>query len=289
MPRRARDTPVTVWVYGGKEQAAYSLEIFGLQAGWRRYDRRTGRFWSAGLHLLGHREDPGSIDPIELGYAPFEYYRGGILTATAEIPLLASVGLEGELIADCRATGGNLGPGHDEETELDGSGGIAGLVASTAPFDLRLEYLRLNDGFYSPFAALSYEAGRQGVRGSAVVRLPGGWSTLSLFHKRLWEIDPPEPGAEREELVFSGVTVDVDHRSGPGGSLSWLDRGVSRGGDLLGYDESRRTLTASARFRFGKLAWIEAMYQRTDEERTEGSGTEDSRTDIFSLYLRAEF
>jgi hypothetical protein len=289
MPRRSRDTPVMVWQYGGEEQAAYSLEIYGLEARWRRYDSRTGRFWGAGLHLLGHREDPGSIDPAELGYAPFPYYEGSILTATAEIPLLGWVGLEGELIADCRAKGHNLGAAHDEEAELDGTGGIAGIVAETGPVDLRIDYLRLTDGFYSPFASLSYEAGRQGVRGSAVLRLPGGWSTLSLFHKRLKEIDPPAPGAELEELVFSGVTVDVDHPAGPGGSVSYLDRGESRGGDLLAYEDSRRTLTASARYRFGKLAWIEAMYQWTDACGTEGVDTADSRTDIFSVYLRAEF
>jgi hypothetical protein len=290
MPRRARDTPAVVWLYGGEEQASYPLEIYGLQARWRRHDQRTGRFWGAGVHLLGHREDPDAIDPVELGYAPFEHYDGEILTATAEIPLLETVSLEAEWIALCSATGGNIGPGHDEEVKLEGSGGIAGFVAGKEGLlELRLEYLRLDDGFHSPFAALSYEAGRHGMRSSAVLHLPGGWSALSLFYKRLREIEAPEAGAERDELSFAGVTFDVDHPAGPGGSLSWLDRGEWRGGDLLAYDESRRTLTASMRYRFGKPAWIEAMYQRTDGEQAQGSASAESRTDIYSLYLRAEF
>lgn len=290
MPRRARDTPATVWLYGGEEPAAYSLEIYGFHGQWRRYDRRTGGSWSAGVHLLGHREDAGSIDPVELGYAPLPAYEGEILTATARIPLLRSLSLEGEWIARCAATGRNLGPGRDERADLDGSGGIAGIVAGDGgPMEWRLEYLRLGEGFYSPFAAISYEAGRHGARGSAVVRLPGGWSALSLFHKHLREIDPPAPGADREEIVFTGVTIDVDHPAGPGGSLSWLDRGESRGGGTLGYDDSRRTMTAGLRYRFGKRAWIEGLYQLTDAERTgEGEGGE-SRTRIYSVSFRAQF
>ncbi|MDD3642268.1 MAG: TlpA disulfide reductase family protein [Candidatus Krumholzibacteria bacterium] len=288
MPRRARDTRAVVWQYGGEEQAAYPLEIYGMQAKWRRHDRRTGRFWGAGVHLLGHREDSGAIDPVDLGYAPFEHHEGEILTADAEIPLLPAVSLEGEWIALCRDAGGNLGPGHDERAERDGSGGILGLAAAREGLlDLRFEYLRLSSGFYSPFAALSYEAGRHGMRASAIVRLPGGWSALSLFYKRLREIDVPEPGAERGELSFAGATFDIDHPAGPGGSISWLDRGEWRGGDMLGRDESRRTLTASVRHRFGRFAWIEAMYQRTDAEDALHGPT--SRTDIFSVYLRAEF
>ena len=300
LPRRARDTKALAWQFGGEERAAYSLEIYGLQARWRRLDRRTGRFWGAGLHLLGHREDPRSIDPVALGYAPFERYEGHILTTTAEIPLAASASLRAEWIplfpnrhADagslCRTTGRNLGPARDERVDLEASGGIAGVVIERAgPFEMRFDYLRLGDEFYSPFAALTYAAGNHGARAAGTVHLPGGWSTLSLFYKRMRGLSAPPGGAEKDNLSFTGVAFDFDHPRGPGGGISYFDQGAWRAGEVDPFDGSRRTVTVGLRYTFLRQAWIEALYQRNKENGTR-EGDEGITSDIYSLALHAGF
>ena len=288
MPRRARYTRAVVWQYGGEERAAYSSEIYGLQARWRRHDSRTGRFWGAGLHLLGHREDPRSIDRQALGYGYMERYTGHILAATTEVPLAAGAGLRGEWIASCRAKGYEIG-GPDGQIELDGSGGSAGIVfEGRGPLEMRLDYLRLGEDFYSPFAALTYAAGRHGMRASADLRLPGGWSTLSLFYKRMRGTGAPA-GAEKDQLSFAGVTIDLEHPRGPGGSISYLDQGEWRLGDVERFEDYRRTFTAGLRHQFARQASIEALYQRTLGETGGGAKLDESRTDIYSLSLRAGF
>jgi peroxiredoxin len=289
MPRRARSVPVVAWQLIGEEMAAYSMEIYGLQTRWRRHDRRTGSFWSAGLHFLGSWEDPRSVDEGALGYAPFERYTSGILTATANLPIVSHVDLRGEWIMVNKAKGYNLGPGHDEEVDLSGSGGTAGLALDDAgPVDLNIDYLRLAKEFYSPFVAISYQPGRHGMRINGRVRLPGGWSALSVFYKRLESIDEVA-GMEKENLSFTGVTIDADLESGPGGSISVLDRGEWRGGDTLPYDSARRTYTLSARYRFLKNTFVEGMYQRVETEESPAGMDTGSDTNLYSVYFRSEF
>jgi hypothetical protein len=276
--------------FGGEESAAYSFEIFGVESSWRRYDERTGSSWSAGLHLLVGREDPESIDPEELGYAPFERYDSEVLSLTASIPVISHVDLLGEWIAYNKARGYNLGPEHDEEEELSGSGGIAGVNVEDKDFyRIRFDYLRLDNEFFSPFTALSYEPGRHGIRTSCRLGRTGFWPSLQLFYKRLYELEEPAAGIEKDNLYFAGMTFDAEFDSGIGGSLSWLDRKEWRGGDILDYSERRTTYTGTMRYRFGPEVWIEGMYQRIDNESDDGISESGSKTDIISLYMRAAF
>lgn len=291
MPRRARTTPSVEYSFGGEETAAYSLEMTGLRARWSRFDERTGRFWSAGLDFVGSWEDPRSVDAVSLGYAPFARYTSGILTASVGIPVTPDLGAEVEWIVFNRTDGHNLGPAGDDEAELEGAGGIAGIVYGFRDrIDIRADYVRLEEGFYSPFAALSYDPGRHGARVNGRLLLPGGRTSLSVFYKRLEELERPVPGAGKDAVSFAGVSLDaLIWRDELEASVSYLDRGEWREGDLLSFDETRETLTVTARWRMMRDSYLEGMYQRIENTAVEAGEETESDTNLYTVYFRSEF
>lgn len=289
MPRRARATTPAEEI-SGKEPACYSLEIYGANASWNRYVERTGSFIRAGAALVGSWENPRSIDVAELGYAPFERYRTLTFSLTGEIPVFRHVGLRGEWMALNDSKGYNLGAGHDEQVELSGTGGIAGVkVEKDGAFLLFVDYLFLDDEFYSPFAAISYEGDREGIRASSEVSLPGDWSAVSLFYKRMREYSDPAGGEEREQDSLYGATFDVDFASGFGASIGYMDKRDWRDGVIEDYEAARKALSLSGRYRFGKNSYVQAQYQHVKNTDDTAGDELESTADLYSVYIGASF
>ncbi|HUV36277.1 MAG TPA: TlpA disulfide reductase family protein [Patescibacteria group bacterium] len=295
IPRRAVESTAMEVGFGGAEPTAYSLEIYGGDIRWQRYDTRTGSFWRAGVHFVGSWENRRSVDFLALGYglAP-PWYESSILSASAEAPLLRWTSLVGEWIVANRACGhGFIEPGVDF-IKLKGGGGTAGLLLEQPRWvRLRFDYLRLDDEFYAPFSALSYEPNREGWRVSSRITLPGEFSAVSLFYKSLEAVELDEG---TEKLTFFGASFDIDLDSGPGASLGWLDRGnwtEDNGTEPL--DITRRALTGSLRYRFDRNMYVQAQYQRVESsgyETVAGIGERrdiDTLTHLYSVYWLANF
>ena len=287
IPRRAIETGSIASSMGLGEPADLSLEIWGAEAAWRRFDARTGGHWRAGLHYIGTWEDERSLDGPRLGYfVPFEWTETSMLTATGEAPILPWARLRGELIALNDVSVHNAGRVEGETADTDGAGGYGGLVVDLpGRLDVAVDYISIDDGFDSPFAAVSWEQDRKGWRVSARAVLPGGFSALSLFWKRLEShADTSWP----DEVSFFGAAADVDLESGLGGGIGWLDRGSWNDDPGAGYDESRTALTASVRYRFDRMTSVQAQYQRIEYE-TDVPDFLDAVTSLFSFYLVSRF
>ncbi len=291
IPRRARDIGYIESDFGGEERACYSLEIFGGEALWNRYDERCSSFLKAGVHMLGSREDGNSVDTGELGYSkPFARHRSEIVSLTAEIPVVRRLSLRGEWIAYNRAKGRDPSIENDAEVETEGGGGMAGLIfEEDRLLRVRCDYLRIEDGFYSPFGAISYTRDREGGRISSRFSPGGRYPALSVFYKRLREIDIESPGAEREHTSLFGVSCDIDLESGYGASAGYLDKGDWRGGTVDRYNASRKAFTAGARYRFDNNSYMQLQYQRVNYSDDASGGKLESFTDLYSFYLGAVF
>lgn len=295
IPRRAVESSAMEVGFGGAEPTAYSLEIYGGDVEWQRYDTRTGSFWRAGLQFLGSWENHRSVDFLALGYgiAP-PWYESSILTVSAQAPLLRWTSLVAEWIVVNRARGHGFIEPDVDLVRLKGSGGTAGfLLEHPRWLRLRLDYLRLGDEFYSPFSALSYEPNREGWRVSSRLELPGEFSAISLFYKDLEAIEFVG-GTERMTLL--GASFDVDLDNGIGGSIGWLDRGNWTEDNVAApRDVTRRAMTGSLRYRFGRNTYIQAQYQRVESSGyetvpdIEGTRDIDTLTHLYSVYVLANF
>lgn len=302
IPRRPREVSYQEQRATGADPADYSLEIYGFESRLSRHDGRTGSAWELGIHLVGSWENKRSVDFKGLGYAvPYPWYESYLMTLTGNIPVLRGVDLRGEWIAANRAEshGMDVIPGIYNE-RLKGKGGIGGIAFDWAPrFTLNCDYLYLDDDFYSSFSALSYEPNTEGVRLSSrllipelrllsMTLLPGDISAVSLFYKRLREIDT-DGGAEKGRISYFGASIDFDHPSGVGWSIGWLDLGNWRGGDIAGHDDYRRVLAIDGRYRFSKASYIQAQYQWIDSEMNTPGVKLESRTFLYSVYFVTVF
>jgi hypothetical protein len=264
----------------------YSLEIYGLEWRWQQYDSRTGSFRKAGLHFLGSRQNPRSAEiPAKIHYESF------LLAMSCEIPLVRYVTLHGEWIAVNRTD--EHRPEYlytPADLEKEGSGGIAGVTFETSPrFHVKCDYMRLDREFFSPFAAISYVPNMEGVRASSRLLLPGDVSAVSVFYKRLREIELPSPDAEAEQTSYFGAAFDVDLENGAGASIGWLDKGTWRDGAVLPVDQYRRVLAVNTRYRFGKNTYAQLEYQRVMSGETEDAEELESTANLYSVYFTTIF
>jgi len=292
IPRRASETAYREYRVTGEDRAQFSLEVSGLQAAWRRSDARTGSFWKGGLRMVAAWENRRSVDFASLGYpATDPRYTSAIATVDWSLPVVRSVDIVGEWIVwnETRQYGfGALGLGEPFITH--GGGGIAGVVTEPLKgWELRCDYVRLDGEFFSPFAALSYQPDREGVRASGTVPVLGDALAVTAFYKRLREIDAPEPDVEKEKDSVFGASIDIDSPRGWGGSLGWLDSGTWRSGAEQGFDEVRRALVAALRWRPHRTSLLEAQYQWIDEESDYGFGEVQAVTNLYSVYLKTTF
>jgi hypothetical protein len=291
IPRRARTTDYTSYRFSG-ESAHYSLEIYGAEARLQRRDGRTGRFWRAGLHFIGSCENKHTVDFRALGYPVSAFwYESMTLSASWEVPLLEFAALRGEWLVS------NGGEQHDPDAsagegtyEYNGGGGTAGLLMEREGlYELTCDYLRTEPGFFSPFAALSYEPNREGVRAGGSLYLLGGRTAVSVFYKRAREIDSYVQDGEKEQLSLFGLSLDLELESGFGGYIGYFDRGSWRTGEMDRFDAVRQAFSAGVRYRFETSAYCELRYERVDTSSDETGISLESETDLFALYLKAEF
>ena len=297
MPKRARMTKYAEYRLTGRS-ARYALELYGAEAKLQRLDSRTGRHQRVGFHFIGTRENERSVDFSSLGYpvAP-PWDESSTLSISWELPLLSFAYLRGEWLLF------NKGEIHgsmvDEKTEFDGDGGsgVAGIAASYGDLvELSCDYLRTDPDFFSPFAALSYEENKEGVRGEATIYPSGETAALSFFYKRSRETEDPIPAGDdpvidpqREQLSLFGASIDAEWPNGLGVSLGYIDAGRWRTGDYEPFDETRKTYVGSFRYRLVSNAYVELRSERIESERNEGGRLLDSETSLYSLYLTATF
>jgi peroxiredoxin len=297
MPRRARKTRYTEYRYTG-ESARYALELYGAEARLQRLDGWTGRHQRIGLHFLGTRENDRSVDFVALGYPVSPPWDESMtLSLSCELPLLSFASLEGEWLLLNRG---------DEHSELSGAAkeyrggngsGTAGLTVEYRNLiELSCDYVRTDPEFYSPFAALSYEENKEGVRTAATLYPAGETVALSLFYKRARDTENPAFDVEhsfldprREQFSFFGASIDLELEGGLGGSMGYLDLGRWREGDYKPFDETRKTFIASCRYRLVSNAYAEIRYERIEAESNESGALLDSQTNLYSFYLTAAF
>ncbi|MBN1163684.1 MAG: redoxin domain-containing protein [Candidatus Krumholzibacteriota bacterium] len=290
IPRRAKENTAYQNVYGGKEKACYSQEIYGADLNWQRYFQRPGSFLQLGLHFVGCWDNHHSIDPVALKYSPFAYHRTEILSFTARIPVFTYLAWRGEWIAHNHYRGRNLGQNRNQEEKNNGAGGMTGLVLDVnGDLVVKGDYLRLDEYFNSPFAALSYAAGGEGGRFSALWKLPGDRSALSLFYKKLHQIGPLAPDTQKTYSSMFGASWDFDLASGYGAGLGYLDEGNWRAGGRNRFSTTRKAFTASARYRFDNSSYLQAQYQRVKLSDDSTGPLRESFTDLYSLYLTVVF
>ena len=297
MPKRARETRYTEYRSTGKS-ARYALELYGAEAMLQRYDERTGRHQRVALHFIGTRENDRSVDFLALGYPvslPWDESR--TLSISCELPLLSFASLEGEwLLLNRGDLHGDL-LGVSEEYRGDNGSGTAGVTVEYGGlFEASCDYIRTDPEFFSPFAALSYEENKEGVRTAATLFPAGETVALSLFYRRARDTEDPvvDSGHDlldprREQTSFFGASVDLELENGLGGSMGYLDLGRWREGDYKPLDETRKTFIASCRYRFVGSAYAEIRYERTESESNENGELLDSQTNLYSFYLTAGF
>jgi peroxiredoxin len=297
IPRRADRTTYQEYRSIGTAGAQYSLEIAGFESAWRRYSTRTGRHASAGVRAVAGWEDPRSVDFAGLGY-PGEkpWFQSGLVSIDATVPLFRFVELTGEWIAWNKFIEKGL-PGEDgDRLERTANGGMAGIVLDGLQyFSARVDYMRLDPGYYTPFAALSYIPNAEGGRASAKLTTADEQYAFSLFYKRLYEIEPPAENCEKQNNSVFGASLDMDLPSGVGGSIGWMDEGSWRDGNQLPVDDTRKSLFVGGRWRFVRNTHVELQYQRVETESSvtvQPTGDTldlQGQTNLYSVYFRTEF
>jgi len=290
IPRRTNETSYSDYLYDG-ERARYALQTGGVEWLWRRADRRTGGFWKAGIRIAGTWEDERSVDFEELGYPePEPFNSAAILTADWHVPVVRNLSFEGEWILWNEAEQ-NAEACCDTTFTQTGHGGVAGAVFDRPPgWKLRFDYIYLDPGFYSPFAALSYEPNREGVRVSGRIPVVANKLSASFFLKRLRETDAPYPGEKKERESVFGVSLDADLANGAGGSLGWLQDNAHREASIgPATEDTRSALVAQARYRFDKICALQLEYQRVKSFGETHGDEYESSADLYSAYLSARF
>ncbi len=292
IPRRARETSRLAVRYADAEPARYSLEIYGAETRWQKYDSRTESYWRAGIHFIGSWENERSVDFEGLDYAAADpWYTSTLVSAGWEVPVIRSLYLEGEWIVwnEAQGHGHIIIENNDFYTTTittKGGGGIAGIVFNKPPiWNIRCDYIRLNSEFYSSFAALSYEPNREGIRFSAQVPLFRDVVAATFFYKKLREIEVLDPETEKEKDSFLGASLDIELPNGFGGTLGWLDNGTWRGGENAWLDDVRKVLVLGAQYRFDKSSSIQLQYQRITGSIKHENIDDNSLTNLFSVYI----
>jgi peroxiredoxin len=291
MPRRAREVHVREYSASG-ELPRYSLEIYGAEAKLQRYDQRTGRFWRVGAHFLGSWENNRSVDFAALGYSiPQPWQESTILSVSWEAPFLPVAAIRGEWILSNRTEDHIYGiDGERQDFTSHGGGGTAGiLVEWEHSLRFSCDYIRLEPAFNSPFAALSYEANREGIRGSVSAYIAEEAVVASVFYRRTSEIEPPEEGVEKERISLFGASLDLDFTGGLGGSVGFIDKESRRDGGLEAFDAARRAIVMSIRYLFLQSASLEIRHERIDSESDATGILLESETKLYGLYLSARF
>jgi peroxiredoxin len=292
IPRRARETKYSTYASGAGERARYSLELYGFEGKWQRFDARTGSFWKAGVHALGSFEDNRSVDFAALRYLAADPWTSTrIVSVSSEAPLVRYARLRGELVLwNSADEEGIVTTAGTEAVSHEGGGGIGGIVIEKSKrLGIALDYLRLDPDFFTPFAALSYEPNTEGPRVSGRVPLLGDLANLSVFYKKLREADSVVPGMERKQVSLAGASLDLNVPSGWGAGIGWLEKKSWRHGELSPFDAYRRAIVASLQYRFEKMGMLQFQYQNIKSTDANPDKRADSTANLYSLYSSIYF
>jgi peroxiredoxin len=292
MPRRALETSYVAYRSGAADRARYSLELYGLEARWQRLDRRTGLFWKAGLHAVGSFENRRSVDFAALGYpASTPWLETWTASVTSEIPLVRYASLRGELIAWNRVDErGVVTTDGMVDLSSTGGGGVGGIVIERSErLGLMIDYVHLAPDFFTPFSALSYESNTEGLRVSARAPLVRDVAALSLFYKRLRDVEVVATGAERKQISLAGASLDVDVGGAFGAGIGWLEEKSWRDGFVSPLDAHRGAAAANLHYNLGTAGVIRFQYERIRSEDAASGPGADSGADMYSLYSSVNF
>jgi peroxiredoxin len=292
IPRRSVETSYNAYRYSGTERARYSQEMAGFEGRWQRLDGRTGSFWKAGVHAITTFENKRSVDFAGLGDSSTDpWVSTWTVSVTGEAPLLRHVRLRGEFVGWNRTDErGVLTEDGLMDAAHEGGGGVGGIaIEKSQGLGALIDYVRLAPDFYAPMAALSYESNTEGLRASARMPLGGDIASLSLFHKRLREIDAPLSGMERKQISISGASLDVDCGGILGVGLGWLEKRSQREGSIAPSDSYRRGIAASVHRDLGKAGVVRLQYERISVESSGSDIETKSGADMYSLYSSLKF
>jgi hypothetical protein len=298
IPRRPIRTDYLVYRSTGADRARYSLELGGIEARWRRFDRRTGSFWRLEARALMSFENRRSVDFNALHYAAADpWTRMGLAGVSAEIPVLRSIHIRGEIVPWNRTVTEAWDASATSITSTDtrGTAGTGGIVFEAAPRHLfKVDYVRLDPEYIAPYAALSYDPNMEGIRLSARESLVPERLALSLFYRRLREIDTADEyeAAGRKRISFAGVSIDASGESGWGCGAGWLEKHdwrdgpYSSGGPSISFDSRRQAIAAYLSRVFAKYGIVQVQYQRVG---TGSSLAKDPYADIWSIDVTVRF
>lgn len=292
MPRRPLETEIQVYMMGIEPRAEFSLELAGAEVLWQRLDRRTGSHFKASARVLTTFENRSSVDFGALGYsAAPQSTNTALLGFSCEIPVLPSLRLRGEIVPWNRQTYSHVSSltGMNDDVSHS-SAGTAGFVFEPSPRHLlQADYLRLDEGYSAPFAALSYRPNMRGYRVSGREWILPDLLSLSAFYRRLGEIELPQPYLSWEEKAHAGLfgaSIDAGSPKEWAGGIGWLAQHDWRGEDRR-FGESRRTAAVAYLSRgFESLGIVRLEYQRVGQRE---SILEDPYVDIWSLEASVRF
>jgi len=291
VPVRALRTYYKEYRSTGRDFAHYSKEVAGLKAQWARYFSNLNDVVTFGTSVVHTWEDESTVDFESLGYtAPVPWTSSTIASVFSEVPLFSflSIGLE-HVFYNRRETNNPIAEEEEKVTAAEAHAGVYGLsFKGGSKLLARFDYIRTGREFHSPFAAISYEPNREGIRLSGRVFPLDDELALSFFLKRLREIENEHPELPFERGSTIGFAADVELDGGVGGSAGWMKKRNCRENETYSSFTERETMAFSLRFRFNKSSYVQAQFERIVYE-TSITGMPVEKTNIASIYFSSTF
>jgi len=275
----------------GEGFAHYSMEIAGGSVQWSKYISAFGELLKVGLNTVRTWEDKNSVDFEALGYGSAIPWNVAMLASLYfSVPFLPSISLQGEHVFYNKhrlyMPAGMIG---ESPLATDAHAGTYGFFVDPGrELNARVDYIRVDRTFYSPFSAISYEPNREGIRVSFRALTLDDTVALSLFLKRLREIQNEHPELPAEKTNVAGCAIDVELDNGFGGSVGWMEKSAFRKSPLYYEFSDRVTLALAFRYRFNNSSYIQLQYQRVNFS-TSVTVIGDESTDMTTLYFSTTF
>jgi len=291
IPVRPLRTTYRKYRLTGEGFAPYSLEIAGGSVQWSKYISSFGELFKVGLNAVRTWEDENSVDFEALGYSSAIPWNVATLASLYfSVPFLPSVSFQGEHVFYNRhRLYMPAGMSDESHRATDAHAGTYGVFINPGrELNARVDYMRVDRTFYSPFSAISYEPNREGIRVSFRALTLGDAVALSLFLKRLREIQNEHPELPAEKTNVAGCAVDVELANGFGGSVGWMEKSTFRRCPFYYEFSDRVTLALAFRYRFNNSSYIQLQYQRVNFS-TSVTVIGDESTNMTTVYFSTGF
>ena len=240
------------------ENRSFARHTYGAVLRALAFHRPSASLRSAGVAVLAHRDDDGSVENALV--IPYRPRRNRLLAAFVELPVGRRLRLEAEAVLS--ATDADLLSGMNEE---ENGHGVLARVELDYPSQVHSQaaFLRLSPGFTSLYNAVSYLPNRQGFR------LSTGWDIRADrvaawgFYKRLRELAPEggEPRRTWSNLSFGG-RLGLGPQLQVDGSLGFQREG----------DEAMDTILAELLHPLARTADALLSYQFLDHRNRDNPG-----------------